>query len=133
MTEGHHDISHKGTPESFTNIRAIHKHLWTQTTQLYDDAQGLAGGGRLGLGQHAGRALERARPGRQSHDSRQLVIFAGGAGGYFRRGRYIDFNNTRSFSDMLLSCFHYMGFENETLFGDKRLASDTGGPLPGLT
>lgn len=130
LSEGHHDISHKGTPESFVDIRRIHKYLWEETLALYDELKALqeAGGSvwsntlivhwnELGQG--------------DSHTIRDnLVIFAGGMQGYFRRGRLLDFNNQVSFSDMLVSCFHYMGFEDVATFGDPRLAS--GGPLKGL-
>jgi len=60
-----------------------------------------------------------------------LVILAGGANGYFRRGRYLDFANQASFADMLVSCFHYMGFDDVTSFGDPVLQLK--GALTGLT
>jgi hypothetical protein len=44
----------------------------------------------------------------------------------------IDFANKASYSDMLLSCFQYMGFSDVTSFGDSRLAL-LGTPLTGLT
>src|SRR5690606_15762689 len=28
LSEGHHDISHEGTPEPFATIRRVHEHLW---------------------------------------------------------------------------------------------------------
>jgi hypothetical protein len=59
-----------------------------------------------------------------------MAIFAGGMGGYFQRGRYLDFGNDMGFSEMLVSCMHYMGFEDVERFGDERLA--IGGPVPGL-
>jgi hypothetical protein len=60
-----------------------------------------------------------------------LVVMAGGAHQYFRRGRLLDFANKSSFSDMLVSCFHYMGFDDVTEFGDARLRLK--GALTGLT
>ncbi len=130
LSEGHHDISHKGTTESFATIRNIHRYLWTETLGLYEELKLIPEAGKsvwentlivhwneLGQG--------------DSHTIRdQLVVFAGGMQGYFRRGRLLDFNNGASFSDMLVSCFHYMGFEDITTFGDPRLAS--GAPLSGL-
>ena len=82
MTEGHHDISHKSDDASFTKIRAIHKHLWTQTTKLYEELKKIpeAGGtmwdhtlivhwNELGQG--------------DSHTIRNnMVILAGGAHNY---------------------------------------------------
>lgn len=47
------------------------------------------------------------------------------------RGRYLDFNNKLTMADLLVSCFHYMGFEDVQRFGDDRL--NEGAPLPGLT
>jgi hypothetical protein len=61
-----------------------------------------------------------------------MVILAGVAQNAFRRGRYLDFANKASFSDMLLSCFGYMGLADVTTFGDP-LLSLTGKPLVGLT
>jgi hypothetical protein len=130
LSEGHHDISHKGTTESFVDVRRIHKHLWEQTLSLYENLKALPEGtgtvwdntlivhwNELGQG--------------DSHTIRDnLVILAGGMQNYFRRGRLLDFNNQASFSDLLVSCFHYMGFEDVTTFGDPRMAS--GGPLARL-
>ena len=56
----------------------------------------------------------------------------GKADNAFRRGRYIDFANKQSFSDMLVTCHQYMGFTDVTSFGDARLASGLGA-LAGLT
>ena len=50
-----------------------------------------------------------------------LVVLAGGAPGYFDAGRLVDYENKVSFSDMLVTCFHYMGFEDVGEFGDERL------------
>jgi hypothetical protein len=133
LTEGHHDISHNSDANSFTTVRQIHRHLWTLNTQLYAELKAIAEGdgtvwdntlivhwNELGQG--------------DTHDiSNNLVVFTGGNQGYFRMGRYVDLrNNARNgFSDMLVSCFQYMGFGDVTEFGDPRLSS--GGPLPNLT
>jgi hypothetical protein len=37
LSEGHHDISHKSDADSFTQIRAIHRHLWQGSTKLYQE------------------------------------------------------------------------------------------------
>ena len=60
-----------------------------------------------------------------------VVVLAGGAANYFARGRYLGFQSKLTFADMLVSCFHYMGCEDVTKFGDDRL--NDGAPLPGLT
>ena len=58
-------------------------------------------------------------------------VLAGGAGNYFKSGRYLDFQNKFTFADMLASCFHYMGYADIQKFGDDRLNDGT--PLAGLT
>jgi hypothetical protein len=132
LSEGHHDISHQGTTESFVNIRAIHKYLWTLSTQLYADLKAIPEVDGTTLWDNTLIVHWNELGQGDSHTIKDnLVVFAGGAQNYFRRGRLIDFANNASFSDMLVSCFHYMGFEDVDHFGDSRLY--TGGPLPGLT
>lgn len=131
LEEGHHDISHKSDPQAFTQIRAIHRHLWSLSTGLYDVLKATPeGDGSLWdntlivhwneLGQGDVHSINDI-----------MTIFAGGMAGYFRRGRLLDFRNRMGFSEMLVSCFHYMGFEDVELFGDPRMAD--GGPIPDIT
>jgi len=121
LTEGHHDISHLSDDAAFVDVRRIHHHLWTLNTGLYDLLKATPDGdGTLWdhtlivhwneLGQGDSHSIDDA-----------LVVLAGGAHGYFRTGRLLDFDNETSFSDMLVSCFHYMGFDDVTEFGDPRL------------
>ncbi len=56
-------------------------------------------------------------------------FFAGGASGYFRTGRYVQFGD-ETHNDMLVSIAHAMGLEDVTTFGDPEFCT---GPLPGLT
>jgi len=57
-------------------------------------------------------------------------VFAGGAGGTIRPGRFIDYGTTRHDNNkMLVSIAHAMGAEDVTSFGD---ASGATGPLPSL-
>ena len=123
LSEGHHDISHNSDEAAFTSVRAIHKHLWEQNTKLYEllkatpDGEGTLWDHTLvvhwnELGQGDSHSIDDA-----------LVVLAGGAHQYFRRGRLVDFDNETSFSDMLVTCFHYMGFDDVTEFGDERLRS----------
>lgn len=131
LEEGHHDISHNSDADSFAIVRKIHRHLWTLNTKLYDllketpDVTGTLWDHTLvvhwnELGQGDKHSIDDA-----------LVVFAGGAHGFFRGGRLIDFEKRTSFSDMLVSCFHYMGFADVTEFGDPRLRLK--GSLSGLT
>ncbi len=118
---GHHDISHLSEDTAFENIRKIHKHLWTENTKLYDLLKATPDGdGTLWdhtlvvhwneLGQGNSHSINDA-----------LVVLAGGAHQYFRSGRLVDCGNKTSFSDMLVTCFHYMGFDDVSEFGDPRL------------
>jgi Protein of unknown function (DUF1552) len=131
MTEGHHDISHNSAPDAFAKIRTIHKHLWTQNLKLYETLKAMPdGAGTLWDNTLVVHWNELAQ-GDTHAINNAMVIFAGVAQNAFRRGRYIDFANKSSFSDMLLNCFQYMGFPEQTTFGDSRLALT--GALTGLT
>lgn len=131
LSEGHHDISHEGTPESFATIRRIHEHLWTQNTKLYDILKSTPEGDAT-LWDHTLIVHWNELGQGDSHSiDDSLVVLAGGAHGYFTKGRLIDYDNEASFSDMLVSCFHYMGFDDVTEFGDERLRLL--GPLTGVT
>jgi hypothetical protein len=130
LDEGHHDISHNSDEAAFTKIRAIHKHLWTMSTSLYEALKAVPeGDGTLWDNTLVVHWNELGQGDAHSEDD-ALVVMAGGGANYFRRGRLLDFDNERTFADMLVSCFHYMGFEDVTSFGDARL--NDGGPLPGL-
>jgi hypothetical protein len=54
-------------------------------------------------------------------------LLLGGAGGYFRTGRYLRYGD-RSHNDLLVSCLQAMGLDDDT-FGDPERCA---GPLPGL-
>lgn len=130
LEEGHHDISHNSDEAAFAKIRAIHKHLWTMSTSLYEDLKAVPeAGGTLWDNTLIVHWNELGQGDVHSEDD-AMVIFAGGGANYFQRGRYLDFRNQQTFADMLVSCFHYMGYEDVVSFGDDRLNA---GPLPGLT
>ena len=131
MTEGHHDISHVSDDAAFTKVRAIHKHLWEQSVTLHDllKATPDGSGGTLWDNTLVVHWNELGQ-GDVHSENDALVVFAGGAGGHFKMGRLLDFQNKASFADMLVSCFHYMGYEDVMSFGDPLLNS--GGPLANL-
>lgn len=131
MTEGHHDISHVSSDEAFAKVRVIHKHLWEQSVTLHDllKATPDGAGGTLWDNTLVVHWNELGQ-GDVHSENDALVVFAGGAGGHFKMGRLLDFQNKASFADMLVSCFHYMGFEDVMSFGDPALNS--GGPLANL-
>lgn len=57
-------------------------------------------------------------------------VFAGGAGGRIRPGRFIDYGfNERDNNQMLISMAHAMGYDDLTEFGDR---TGSMGPLSGL-
>jgi hypothetical protein len=131
LEEGHHDISHKSDDASFAQIRQIHRHLWTLSTNLYETLKAVPeGDGTLWDNTLIVHWNELGQGDTHSIDD-VMTIFAGGMSGYFERGRYVDYNKQVGFSEMLVSCFHYMGFEDVELFGDERLAG--GGPIPDIT
>ncbi len=130
-TDGHHDISHEGTDESFVKIRQIKRHLWTLSTQLYDQLKALPEGDGSVWDNTLIVHWDELGQGDTHTIKDNLVVLAGGNSGYFQRGKYMDLANDVGFADVLVSCFHYMGFTDVTGFGDERLNS--GGPVPGIT
>jgi hypothetical protein len=132
MTEGHHDISHQNATDAFAKIRTIHKHLWTQNLKLYETLKGTPDGDGTLWDKTLVVHWNELAQGDTHAINNSLVVFAGKADNAFRRGRYLDFANKQSFSDMLITCHQYMGFSDVTSFGDSRLASGLG-PLVGLT
>jgi hypothetical protein len=61
-------------------------------------------------------------------------VLATGQSGVFRTGRFLDFNAapTRGFSNLLVSCWHFMGYGDVTSWGEPLLFNSRTGPLPGL-
>lgn len=131
LEEGHHDISHNSDEAAFTKIRAIHKHLWTMSTSLYESLKAVPEGAGTLWDNTLIVHWNELGQGDSHSENDAMVILAGGAANHFKRGRYLDFQNKLTFADMLVSCFHYMGYEDVLKFGDDRL--NDGAPLPGLT
>jgi hypothetical protein len=131
LEDGHHDISHASDEAAFTKIRAIHKHLWTMSTSLYEDLKSVPEGGGTLWDNTLVVHWNELGQGDSHSENDAMVVLAGGAANHFKRGRYLDFQNKLTFADMLVSCFHYMGYTDVLKFGDDRL--NDGAPLPGLT
>lgn len=133
MTDGHHTISHNSDDASFTKIRAIKKNLFQLSTQLHTELKAIPEAGGTVWDNSLVVHWSELSQGDTHATNNDLVVFAGGAGGYFRMGRYLNLQSAAksSFSDMLVSCFHYMGFTDVDTFGYSALAS--GGPLANLT
>jgi len=131
VNEGHHDVSHKSDADSFAQIRSIHTHLWQNTTTLYQELLAMPDAdGTLWDSTAIVHWNELGQGDTHSVDD-ALVVIAGGADGFFSKGRLIDLERGGSFSDLLVAAFHYMGFDDVTEFGDPRLSNGTG-PLPGV-
>lgn len=131
LEEGHHDISHKSDEASFATIRTIHRHLWENSTALYDLLRAVPDGDGTLYDTTAIVHWNELGQGDSHSVDDCLVVMGGGSCGYFDRNRLIDFEQEGAFSDLLVACFHYMGFDDVTTFGDERLSNGTG-PLPGL-
>jgi len=134
MTDGHHDISHDSSDPAFTNIRAIKKHLFQLTTQLFDELKSLDEYGKTVWDHTATLTWSELSQGDTHQVNRDLCILAGGAHGYFRMGRYLDYTNNgvRSFSNLLISMWQYMGYNIDS-WGHPSLLPGGTGPLPLLT
>jgi hypothetical protein len=121
LSEGHHDISHDSSDESFAAVRKIHNHLWTENTKLYELLKATPDGDET-LWDHTLIVHWNELGQGDSHSINDtMVVLAGGAHGYFQKGRLIDQGGKSSFSDLLVNCFQYMGFSDVTSFGDERL------------
>lgn len=134
MTQGHHTMSHMSDDTSFGNIRAIKKYLFDQSTKLHDALKAIPESGKTILDNTLVVHWSELSQGDTHQTDMDLVVFGGG-GGYFRTGRMLDFSNSpkRGFSNMLVSCWQYMGYSDVTAWGEPLLLPDGDGPLPGLT
>lgn len=134
-TEGHHTISHDSSATAFTRIRQIIRLLHQRTMDgLYTELKAIteADGSRVydnTLVMHWSELSQ----GDTHGNGNNLVMFGGGAKKLFRTGRYVSLAGQprRSFSDLLVYCFHFMGFTDVTTFGDPLLSQ--GGLPSGLT
>lgn len=134
LTEGHHSLSHLADATAFTKIRAVKKNLFNLSCQLHTELQARTEAGTNIFENTLVVHWSELSQGDTHQIDRDLVVLAGGAGNHFRMGRYLDVSTQvrRSFSDVLTSCFHYMGFTDVARFGYPDLASGDG-PLPYLT
>lgn len=135
MTEGHHTISHNSDTASFDKVRQIKKLLFSQTTKLFDELKALPEAGKTVWDHSLVVNWSELSQGDTHSVSNDLVVFAGGAHNYFRTGRYLNFasQGKKSFSNMLVSVWQYMGYSDVDTFGDPLLLPGGNGPLAGLT
>jgi hypothetical protein len=134
MTQGHHTMSHMSDDVSFGNIRAIKKNLFNLSTKLHDELKAIPENGKTLFDSSLVMHWSELSQGDTHQTDKDLVVLGGG-GGYFRTGRMVDLNSAsvRGFSNLLISCWQYMGYTDVTSWGEPLLLPDGTGPLPGLT
>jgi hypothetical protein len=134
VTEGHHDLSHLSDGTAFDKIRMVKRHLFAQSTRLIDELRALPEGNGTVFDNTLVMNWSELSQGDTHQKNRDLVVLASGTQSYFRLGRYLDFVSApkRGFSNLLISCWHYMGYTDVTTWGDPLLLPGGGGVLPGL-
>jgi Protein of unknown function (DUF1552) len=131
--EGHHTASHFSDASAFTKIRAIKKYLFEQSTKLHDELMMLPENGKTVFDNTLVVHWSELSQGDTHQRDQDLVVLAGG-GGYFRTGRMLDLKSVakRSFSNLLVSCWNYMGYSDVVEWGDPLLMPGGSGPLENL-
>jgi hypothetical protein len=130
LNEGHHTISHDSSGTAFDKIRLIKKLLFQASTQLHDDLKAVPDGTGKTLWDHTlVMHWSELSQGDTHWNHNNLVVFAGKAHGHFRMGRYLDLGNSqrRGFSNALVSCWQYMGFNRDAWGAPELFAAGTGG------
>ena len=132
-TDGHHTMSHNSDDASFGKIRQIHQLLAQKTVAgLYEGLKAIPEGSETVYDNTLIVHWSELDQGDTHGNSNNLVMLGGGARKFFRTGRYVSLNgqSKNSFSDLLVYCFHWMGFTDVTSWGDPLLSQ--GGLPPGL-
>ncbi len=135
MVDGHHTITHVGDADSFTKVRAIKKYLFAISTLLHDELRALPEAGGTVWDNSLVMHWSELSQGDTHQKDQDLVVLAGGGGNYFRMGRMLDLGgkSKRSFSNLLVSLWQYMGYPEVNSWGDPLLMPDGAGPMPNLT
>jgi hypothetical protein len=134
ITEGHHDLSHLSDGTAFSKIRTVKKYLFEQSCLLHDELRALPEAGKTVYDHTLVMHWSELSQGDTHQKDKDLVVLAGGAHNYFRMGRMLDFNAApkRAFSNLLISCWQYMGYGDVVSWGDPLLMPGGTGPLPNL-
>jgi Protein of unknown function (DUF1552) len=134
LSDGHHTISHFSDEPSFAKIRSIKKLLFSASTVLLDELKALPEAGGTVFDNTLVMNWSELAQGDTHQNDKNLVVLAGGAQRYFRMGRYLDLSGVakRSFSNLLVSCWNYMGFTDHDAWGAPELFPNGTGPMPGL-
>jgi hypothetical protein len=132
VTDEHHELSHAGDGDTASNEKLVAINAWhaEQVAYLLDKLKGtveadgsnmldntlLLWGNELGAG--------------NTHTYKNIPwLLAGGAGGYFKMGRYLQYQD-QPHNNLLVSVCNAMGFDDVKTFGIPGVCS---GPLGGLT
>lgn len=134
LTEGHHDLSHISDATSFAKIRTVKKYLFTQSCKLHDELKALPEGGSTVWDRSVVMHWSELSQGNTHQKDKDLVVLAGGADNYFRMGRMLDLTNKpkRGLSNLLISLWNFMGYEDVTTWGEPLLMPDGAGAMPNL-
>ncbi len=133
-TEGHHTISHDSSTAAFDKIRSIIQLLHQRTMDgIYAELKAIPEAGGTVYDNTLVTHWSELSQGDTHGNSNNLVMFGGGAKKIFRTGRYLNLasQQRKSFSDLQVYCFHFMGYTEVTSWGDPLLSQ--GGLPPGLT
>ena len=132
VPEEHHETSHAGDSDTVANEKLVTINTWHSTQVAYmldklkatQEADGtnmldntlMLWGNELGVG--------------NTHTYKDIPwLLAGGAGGYFKMGRYMQFQD-QPHNNLLVSVCNAMGFDDVKTFGIPGVCT---GPLGGLT
>lgn len=130
VNEEHHAVSHSGRGSSRTDkLDRIYGWYVEQFAYLLDRLAAIPEGDGTVLDNTVVLWTSDFSDGHDHIWRRIPFMLAGSAGGYFRTGRYLTFDDLPH-NDLLVSLCHAMGVEVST-FGDERYCS--GGPISSLT
>jgi hypothetical protein len=132
VNEEHHTLSHSGDSDAAATAKLVKINLWHSEQVAYlmdklaavpDTAGGtlldnsvILWGNELGVG--------------NSHTYKDIPwVLAGGSGGYFKMGRYLQYKD-QPHNNLLVSVCNAMGLDDVKTFGIPELST---GPLPGMT
>jgi hypothetical protein len=132
ITEGHHDLSHNGDSDTASQGKLVKINTWYAEQMAYliaamkkiPEGSGtmldntvIVWGNELGVG--------------NSHTRRDVpFVMAGGAGGYFKTGRYLKYPSGTKHNNLLVSLCNAMGLSDIKTFGNPAYCT---GPLARLT
>jgi hypothetical protein len=130
INDPHHSMSHQSDSDKATHDKLVKVNTWyaSQIAYLLEKMDGvIEANGKTMLDNSL--VVWTNGLGKGNNHTRKNIPFvlAGGAGGYFPTGRFLQFNNAHN--DLLLSILHAAGLKDETTFGDPAFCK---GPLPGL-